>query len=325
MQTQEVIPAVSVNTPRSLALATRQVSQLAHPTFAAGLREVGLDWTASKQVMKLDDGTAISGHRAVRRDDNGHVLGIVGHKYGLVQNRDMAGSLDELFSGDLAGLASLDRGGTFDGGKTVYLLAKMPDQLTLRLFNGVDEIRPYLCFVDGKVGNKALRCFPTTVRVVCQNTLRLALKQDGADGFTIRHNGGIAERQKEAIAAMREFGAAIKKHHEAMEFLSRKHITPQFIETLVADEILAPEGGKERTAHNKKKVATIIELIETGVGTNIPGVKGTAYGVFQAVTEFSSHYAPARGTLAEQSETRLEKVLAGNGLNQRALEVLLAA
>jgi phage/plasmid-like protein (TIGR03299 family) len=200
----------------------------------------------------------------------------------------------------------------------------MPDALTLRLF-GRDEIRPYLCFVDGKAGNSSLRMFPTTVRVVCQNTLRLAIGEHGSDGFTIRHTGSIHTRRESAIRAMKNFGQAIKTHHEAMSFLASKTLTSERIIALVADEILAPESGKEQSHQAKRKVETIIDLVEGGIGTDIPGVRGTAYGVFQAVTEFASHYAPARGTLTEQAESRLERVLGGDKLSQRALEVMLAA
>ena len=124
---------------------------------------------------------------------------------------------------------------------------------------------------------------------------------------------------------MRNFGEAIKTHHEAMAFLASKTLTSERIEALIATEILAPESGKEQSHQAKRKVQTIIDLVQGGIGTDIPGVRGTAYGVFQAVTEFANHYAPARGQLTEQAETRLERVLSGDKLSARAMEVLIAA
>jgi len=327
------IMPVSRSVPRSIDVVTREakpvtaLARRAPMSFTEGLAGVGLDWTVSKETVHHSDGSLVPDCYSVRRNDNKRSIGTVGNRYKPVQNFELARDLDELFAGELSGVLSFERGGSFGGGARVYMQARMPDALALRLFRGEDTSLPYLCFTDSKDGSTGLRMFPTSVRIVCRNTYAMAIRQakNNANAVNLRHSGDLGEKRKAAIAAIRGMAQGVKEFHDAMHVLADKKLRAERIAELVASEILPPEEGKEHTKPAKRKIETIMELIENGNGSEIYGVRGTAYGVFQAVTEFSNHYSPVRGSLAEASEVRFERVLEGDALSDRALKVLLAA
>lgn len=312
----DTIPAVSALVPRSLDLATRALPQ--RGSFTEGLKGLGLDWSVSKHQLWRQVGVGPQGRpqmRAaentfeVRRDDTLAMLGVVGRRYETVQNSAMTKSLDEIFSGQLAGMATLERGGGFDGGATVYMQAALPPNLTRALFKGADVIAPYLAFTTSHDGSSALRVFPTAVRVICQNTLRMAIsgERKAKAGWTFRHTRKAASAQAQMTAVLRESARAYVEHMDRMQTMASASITASKVKVLIADEILLGED----TPAKRRKVQTIVDLVDNGRGTEIPGVRGTRYGVFQAVTEFANHYAPVSRALPapDAAARRLERVL----------------
>ena len=93
-------------------------------------------------------------------------------------------------------LAIYETAGALKGGRHIWMLARLPK--TLRAA-GDDEIRPYVLLANSHDGTRALRMIPTTIRVVCPNTLNLALGRSAAtDGVTIFHNESLDRRVADA-------------------------------------------------------------------------------------------------------------------------------
>ena len=246
-------------------------------------------------------------------------LGGVQGKYEVLQNVDAFQFMD-----NLAGPENLVRyhtAGALQGGKHIWLLAEVLG-LTIEPVPG-DRTDPYVLLVNGHDGRMPLKALFTSVRVVCQNTLNMALASS-KNGITIRHTGDIQGKVKEAQKVL---GFA-RKNFEAYGEVAGQLITqPMTVKTWKAfiDTIIPLKHDEDVRVKNVHEVLT--ELFESGPGTDIPGVRGTAWGALQAVTDFTAHHRSTRGAgddEVKKREKRLESVWfgSGNALNQQALATL---
>ena len=136
------------------------------PNSQDALRLAELDWTVRQESIYNAGGSVIKGFKANVRDSDGSVLGVVGDRYQIVQNSDAFRFTDDLIGGDV----HYETAGSLRGGKQVWLLARMPE----RKIAG-DEVEPYLCFTNAHDGSTGVRVCMTPIRVVCSNTLNVAL------------------------------------------------------------------------------------------------------------------------------------------------------
>ena len=146
-------------------------------TLDEALAAGGLDWEVDKvPIVPLGEPlTTISQRVAVVRTDRkagtpGRVVGIVHPGFEPLQNRQGALMFDALMG---QGKAVYHTGGYLKNGEVIWLLAKLPDDIRVR---GEDVLETYLLFTNSHDGSVAIDIRLTTVRVVCQNTLSLALR-----------------------------------------------------------------------------------------------------------------------------------------------------
>ena len=148
------------------------------PTSADALRLAGLDWTVEARDMWLNGGyEPIPGYKANVRSSDNKVLGVVSDKYRIVQNADAFAFTDALIGGDV----HYETAGSLLDGKKIWLLAKLPDSEICG-----DKTEPYVCFSNTHDGSGAVRVCMTPVRVVCNNTLNLALNT-AQRAWSVRH------------------------------------------------------------------------------------------------------------------------------------------
>lgn len=178
-------------------------TKLAQP---ANLKEAmaagGLDWTVSMVPMTLlhEHQSRVPQRLAILRDDilpgaDGRVLGVVHPNFKPLQNRDGAHLFDSLFG---KGTRVYHTGGFLKKGEVVWLMAKLPEGIKLP---GEDKLDTYLLFSNSHDGSLAIDIRLTTVRVVCNNTLTIALrKKDQAHVFHRSHSGGYEVLKAEAEA-----------------------------------------------------------------------------------------------------------------------------
>ncbi|MBA4190801.1 MAG: alpha/beta hydrolase, partial [Planctomycetaceae bacterium] len=132
----------------------------------------GLDWVVQQwNLVARCEGIEheVTGRVANIRSDTKAILGVVSTGYRVFQNRAAFEFFDAIVQEKLA---VYETAGSLRGGRQVWILARLPK--TLRAA-GEDEIRPYVLLTNSHDGSKALRMIPTTIRVVCANTLNLAL------------------------------------------------------------------------------------------------------------------------------------------------------
>jgi len=141
-------------------------------TAEEAITAAGLDYEISLTDEATVDGMMVPKTKAVVRYDNQTVLGVVSDRYVPVQNKQAFSFLDSCVADN--GLR-YHTAGALGQGEKIFLLAKLPGHL--RVKQTEDVVDKYLLLSNSHNGSSALRVLFTPVRVVCQNTLSMALRQ----------------------------------------------------------------------------------------------------------------------------------------------------
>src|ERR1700733_3004849 len=156
-------------------------------TSTEAIKAAGLDWQVEKQPVFLKNGiNAISRRHAVVRRDNGHPLGIVGERYVPLQNNDAFRFFDAV-----VGLkeAVYHTAGALGQGEIIWILAKLNGVIRVV---GDDITEKYLQLTNRHDGGGSVQILWTPIRVVCQNTLNIALQESQSSLHTsLRHTLNI--------------------------------------------------------------------------------------------------------------------------------------
>lgn len=228
-------------------------------------------------------------------------LGVVGSAYTVVQNADNADFLNALV--DESG-AHFETAGSLNGGRTTFITMKAPEGMMIA---GRDAVDMYLVATNSHDGSSTFKVAATPTRVVCANTLRAGL-QGARATFSTRHTAGAKGRIDEAhkaLGLMWNYGSQF----EAMaNRLAETKISTDTFDSIVAG--LLPEA-KDETDRVKKsrlvQVATIKSLYREAPTQE--GFRGTAWGAYNALTEYADWAWPIRGD--KDGSARAERVASG--------------
>ena len=252
------------------------------PTSRDALHLAGLDWTVRQEpvIYKEQD----SGYFMNIRSTDDKVLGVVGGRYKPVQNVDAF----SLVVGLVGEGVTYETAGSLSTGKRIWLLAKMPDVKILG-----DVVEPYMCLTNSHDGFGSLKVCMTPVRVVCQNTLNLAL--NGAKrAWNVRHTGSIENKMaaaKQTLGLANNYMNAIA---ETAEDLYKIKIAPKDFE-LMSEKIFPITA--EMSARKEESQALLREQLKHAWEMDDLGnIKGTAWGFMNAVADMTTHKPPARKT-----------------------------
>lgn len=157
------------------------------PTSKDALILAGLDWQVIQKPIITEDGIPISGFKANLRETDNRVLGVVTDRYRTIQNHDAFAFTDSLLGEGV----TYETAGSLQNGRRVWMLAKLPQRY---IISG-DEITPYLVFMNAHDGTGAIKAAMTPIRVVCMNTLNLALST-AKRSWSTNHVGDIRESWK---------------------------------------------------------------------------------------------------------------------------------
>lgn len=298
------------------------------PSCADALVLAGLNWRVGLRPMSsaVSDGApavAVPGARAVWRMDSGQILGTVGEDFAPLQNEDAFRFFEPLVS---EGLISLETAGALREGRRVWIMARVAGD-PAEIAAG-DIVDPYLLMCHGHDGSLALRVGFNPVRVVCANTLGLAL-ESGEGMFTLRHTSGLDDGLTRARAVIASQIAVFRDTAEGYRLLAARRCSDADFEAYIL-RVLAGTGEEVEPGHTvgKRLLADIRPLFEGGRGNDAPGVRGTYWAAYNAVTEWLSHMrGSAAGTDQERAARRFEALHLGAGrrLGIRALLLALDA
>lgn len=287
------------------------------PTVEDAIRLAGLDWrVVERPIAQLSPelvAREIDGHKAIVRETDNRCLGVVGLTYRPLQNVEAFAFFNPFLEG---GLAQLESAGSLREGQRVWVLAKLPGQ-GADVVPG-DRVSPYLLLSNSHDGSQAVRVQFTAIRVVCMNTLSTAERRGdrGAEEcLKVRHVTGL-EARLEAVKRMmdlsqRTFAASV----QAYQALARAPITPPQLMDYVREAFQYEGTGMPRCWER------IEQSFRHGPGAHLPGVRGTYWGAYNAVTDWLGRH---RGN---DEGTRLDSLWFGDGkqVRDRALRVALEA
>lgn len=283
------------------------------PSSAEAITAAHLDWEVRTEELRTAGGIVLPNHLATCRSDNGAPLGVVSGRYQIVQNREAFDFLDSLM---MDGVMKYESAGALRGGRTIWLLARLPS---------VDYITPedptlrYVLFSSTHDGTGAIHAMPTSVRVVCANTLAVATA--GRQG--IRHTGDVSLKLQIARNLLLQCDRQFVAFSERAQLLASKQVArpeaTQYIQTLFP-EVRQP--GRAQTIRANK----IADLRQNFVNPRnaMPSIKGSWWALYNSVSEWVDHSSTSRGKDAlARKENRMIAITEGPGaaLKTKAFEL----
>ena len=315
------------NTVPWLGLGTKVNDNL---TAGEMLKAAKLDWTVSRRpLFHADEGDVegtgnmsnVGDFFGLVRDTDNKVLDVIGNRYLPTQNVQAFEFFQEFVH---AGSAKMETAGSLRGGRIVWGLASLQTSFTLA---GKDKVNGYLLLALPHEQGKAIQAKFTTVRVVCNNTLTLALR--GKSEFRMSHRASFDpkahESAKQTLGIARE---QMAEQQEIAEKLSATMITRDdelmLMAKLFHDEIVKDgiASVRDRVACGdvNKKMAIACAALDRAPGQKLESAAGTAWGTLNAVTYAVDH------SFGRGQDQRLTKAWFGNGatVKQRAMAALVA-
>lgn len=280
----------------------------------------GLNWGVELRKMYADDGkggqSEVAGSFATCRNDTNAVLGVVGNWYKPFQNAEAFDFMDTIVGEKLA---MFETAGALRGGRRVWMMARLPREVRAA---GDDVIHPYVLLTNSHDGTSGLRIIPTSVRVVCQNTLNLALGRAGqSEGLTIVHTASLEARVADARRKLGIISARFDRFDGQVQQLVRRRMTTAELGTFFA-KLVADRSEKQQLK--------LIERFSANLHNErneMTGIKGTAWAAYNAVSEWADHEIAVRGdSEREQADARCNSIWFGtaNKFKQGAWESALA-
>jgi len=289
------------------------------PVSAAEMvRLARIDWAVSLQPVLLGS-EPLPDHRAVCRSDRAGVagvLGVVGKDYSPIQNEQCFSFADKIVG---ESQAIWHTAGAVRDGKDVWALCKLPG--TLEIVPG-DCVDKYLLFTNNHEGYRTARVRFTPIRVVCNNTLSAALGQGGTTA-KVYHSGDLTRGFKNAADLLGIATKAFEDTHEVFTALAKKQLNKEEMAAYWNSVFPDPESGSLNGKTRARNMRGLLEqLYESGEGSDIPGVRGTAWGAYNSVTEYVDHLRLS----GKPAENRLYSswFSTGENLRGRALELAVA-
>lgn len=293
------------------------------------LKAATLDWNVVKQPMfTYGVGSAsnliipVKGRVATVRDIDSHFIATVGETYRVIQNAELADFANALLEVD--GGVQFESAGALYDGRVVWMLAAVPEK-AFHVDGDNGDVMPYLVLKTGHDGLTAFSMAPTPVRVVCANTLNMAMA--GAKSqFTIRHTVNADSRIETARKALRVNVEYLDTLREVAEQLVKRPMTIK--DVLAATVKLIPTTAEtpEKAVKAQAQRDSIVALYRNS--ENLRDLPETGYRFVQAVAEYADHDRTYRGTKkGNAADARAVAILSGTALDikDRALRLVLPA
>lgn len=284
------------------------------PTSADALSLAGLDWNVIQKPIVTEDGIHIPGFKANLRDTDGRVLGVVTDRYKVVQNTEAFSFTDELLGEGV----TYETAGSLQEGRRTWLLAKLPQRY---IISG-DEITPYLVFMNSHDGTGSIKVAMTPIRVVCQNTLNLALST-ARRFWSTNHTGDIRGKMEDARYTLLYADQYMAELGKAIDSLAHMKLTDRQIYEYIDALFPLLENPTEQQKKNLMKMKDEVKMRYFDA-PDLEHVGKNAYRFVNAVSDFATHSKPLRER-ANYRESLFARTIDGNAMIDKAYELVKAA
>ena len=284
------------------------------PNSKDALRLAGLNWKVLQEPVYTENEELIQGYKANVRDTDRKVLGVVTDRYKVIQNEEAFAFTDTLLGEGVR----YETAGSLQEGRRVWMLARMPREFII----GGERISPYMVFSNTHDGSGAVKTALTPIRVVCNNTLNLALRT-AKRSWSMIHTGDISgkiEEAKNTLLLADEYMTALGQEFENLRKikLSEKQVL-DYIKILLPMEenysLLQKRGVEKLRADMKMRYFDAPDLKDVG---------NNGYRFVNAVADFATHSTPRRKT-ANYKENIFARTADGNPMIDRAYQLVKAA
>ena len=284
------------------------------PNSKDALRLAGLNWKVLQEPVYTENEELIQGYKANVRDTARKVLGVVTDRYKVIQNEEAFAFTDTLLGEGVR----YETAGSLQEGRRVWMLARLPREFII----GGERISPYMVFSNTHDGSRAVKTALTPIRVVCNNTLNLALRT-AKRSWSMIHTGDISgkiEEDKNTLLLADEYMTALGQEFEDLRKikLSEKQVL-DYIKILLPMEenysLLQKRGVEKLRADMKMRYFDAPDLKDVG---------NNGYRFVNAVSDFATHSTPRRKT-ANYKENIFARTADGNPMIDRAYQLVKAA
>lgn len=279
------------------------------PTSKDALELAGLNWTVDSTPIYDLNGKIIEGYKANTRSSDQSVLGVVTNKYKVVQNFEAFDFTDSLIGEGV----TYETAGSLRNGKTIWLLAKMPERKILD-----DDFDPYICFTNSHDGTGAIRVVSTPIRVVCNNTLNLAL-DTAQRSWSTKHMGDMNSKLNEAKHTLQLANDYLDALAENADRLANEKFMPEDVNAVLDEMFPITEDMTDRKKNN-------IKLAKDGIiacmfAPDLMKFLNTKWGFLNAVSDYVGHASPARVT-ESYAENNWGRIMNGHPIMDRAMALV---
>lgn len=284
------------------------------PNSKDALRLAGLNWKVLQKPVYTENEELVQGYKANVRDTDRKVLGVVTDRYKVIQNEEAFAFTDTLLGEGVR----YETAGSLQEGRRVWMLARLPREFII----GGERISPYMVFSNTHDGSGAVKTALTPIRVVCNNTLNLALRT-AKRSWSMIHTGDISgkiEEAKNTLFLADEYMTALGQEFENLRKikLSEKQVL-DYIKILLPMEenysLLQKRGVEKLRADMKMRYFDAPDLKDVG---------NNGYRFVNAVSDFATHSTPRRKT-ANYKENIFARTADGNPMIDRAYQLVKAA
>lgn len=284
------------------------------PTSREALEAAGLNWQVIQKNLVTDSGIVVPGFKVNLRENDQQVLGVVSDRYKVVQNEAAFAFTDALLGEGV----TYETAGSLQNGRRTWILAKLP----ARYIISGDEVTPYLVFMNSHDGSGSIKAAMTPIRVVCQNTLNLALST-AKRSWSTNHTGDIKGKMEDARYTllyadqyMAELGKVIDKLNQ--QKLSDRQVL-EYIDSLFP--IIPNPSDQQIRNMQKMKEDMKVRYFDA---PDLQHVGKNAYRFINAVSDFATHAKPLRERTGYK-ENLFARTVDGNAMIDRAYEMVKAA
>ena len=273
----------------------------------------GLNWEVIQKKLYTKEGDCVPRFYANVRDNDNKVLGVVTNRYKIVQNREAFAFTDELLGKGV----KYETAGSLKEGRKTWILARLPKAYRL----AEDKVMPYLVFSNSHDGSGAIKVAMTPIRIVCNNTLNLALQRAGRI-WTANHTGNMESKLEDARMTLFMAENYMNELSKEAGKLSKRKVSDAEVEEYIKILLPIATDATEVTEKNVKKLREDLkkryyhapDLVE--VGKN-------GYRFINAVSDFATHAKPLRET-SGYKENLFLKTMEGNPMIDKAYQLLTA-
>lgn len=293
-------------------------------TSAEAIELAGLNWSVKKQPVffERDPGQFIRvvGKNAMVRSDTKESLGVVGDVYRPLQNKEAFSFFDAVVGEKLA---MYHTAGALGHGERIWMLAKLPSDLWI---TKDDQVEKFLLLTNSHNGSSAVEIMATPIRVVCQNTLNMAIGA-ATEHRSFRHTVSMTRDIKALREDLKIVDRQFQMFAELGKHLVSKKATGAIVNQLLKDLGLGGDESGKVSARADNIRMDILKRFEKGMGNDMPSVKGSAWALLNGVVEYVDYARTTTGEdAADRAADRTKSLLFGSGANmkQKALDSLLA-